>query len=291
MKTERVSVANKKVRDSLKENAQPNNQDERISVDEGIQMGSEPDLTTGKDKEIKRSMSVEVIQVKPVEIDITDDSVEKMPPPPIPVKKKKAQKQGSHDLPADQIQPMPVRITRSKIKKEKTSIGKSVSSKELQNPVVNEDNHIQKSISESVIQNETHKVNDTTTSSVAAKKGTKKKYPIPILVKIERTSTEENVPKTASPSNAEVPNNDAEKSPPPVEKVEKEINFPINETVTINTNLPVNQTITLANNVNETYNKNIHDSLMTDDNDEDTSMELPLAQSVVQIYDSMFKTY
>jgi len=240
-------------------------------MDEGIQMGSEPDLAAGR--EIKRSMSVEIIpSIKPVEIDITDDSADKMPPPPIPGKKKKAQKQSSQEVSPDL--PLQMRITRSKIKKEKPSIGKSISSKELQKPADDENNQIKKSISESVLHDDTQKINDTTTAS---KKGCKKKYPLPILIKLEKLSIE-NVQETASPSNVEMASPQNDENIPPIQVAEKEQNFPMNETVTINTNLPVNETVTLANNVNETYNKNVHDSLMTEDNDEDTSMELPLAQ-------------
>ncbi|KAL7041545.1 hypothetical protein ACKWTF_000815 [Chironomus riparius] len=271
VKSERISAANKKLRDSLKENAQP----AHVSTDEGMQTGSEPDLTAVRD--IKRSMSVEIIpSSKPIQIDITDDSSDKMPPPPIPIKnKKKAPKQAILELPTDPTQALPVRVTRSKIKKEKPSIGKTVSSKELQQPIVEEENHIRKSMSESVLQNQTQKVNDTI-ASLASKKGAKKKYPLPILVKIERISTEE-VQKITSPSNVEMepPHNDNENIPP-AESAEKQQNFLINETVTISTNLPVNETVTLATNVNanETYNKNMHDSLMTEDNDEESSMEL-----------------
>lgn len=262
----------------MKENAQPNVA--RVSVDEG--MGSEPDLPTNRD--IKRSMSVEIIpSLKPIEIDITDDSADKMPPPPVPGKKKKAPKQSNLDVPADPTQQIPLRVTRSKIKKEKPSIGKAVSSKELQKSVETDDNPIQKSISESVLHDQTQKVNDTTTASLASKKGSKKKYPMPILVKIEKLSIEEikkvpSPPKTVMPSTSDavLPHNDNENIPP-LESAEKTRSFPINETVTINTNLPVNETVTLATNVNETYNKNMHDSLMTEDNDED-SMEQPLSQ-------------
>lgn len=262
----------------MKENAQPNVA--RVSVDEGV--GSEPDLP--KNRDVKRSMSVEIIpSLKPIEIDITDDSADKMPPPPIPGKKKKAQKQSNIDIPVDPTQPMPVRVTRSKIKKEKPSIGKADSSKELQKPVEAEDNLIQKSVSESVLHDQTQKVNDTTATSLASKKVSKKKYPMPILVKIEKLSIEEiqkvpSLPKAvmSSTSDAELPKNDDENIPP-IESAEKTRSFPINETVTINSNLPVNETVTLATNVNETYNKNMHDSLMTEDNDED-SMEQPLSQ-------------
>lgn len=293
VKTERVSTANKKVsRGSTKENTQPNNQNERLSVDEGIQMGSETDLRIPEKNGFKRSQSVEIVPTKPVEIDITDErDIEKMPPPPIPVKnnKKKAQKQSSQETPVDPAQPIPVRFTRSKIKKEKPSIGRTVSSKELPttSKSTEEEMPIQKSASESILENQSKIINESTMSKKA---GNKKKYPMPILIKMERVSSEETASNNiVEPAHAdEISNTDTENIPPLEQQPktsqhkqsdsEKDQNFPINETVTINTNLPVNQTVTLANNVNETYNKNMHDSLMTEDNDEDVSMEVPLVQ-------------
>lgn len=63
----------------------------RNSPDEGIQSACETDLVI--DKAISRSKSIEIINDKPpVEIDITGDDAEKMPPPcapiPVPIKSK-----------------------------------------------------------------------------------------------------------------------------------------------------------------------------------------------------------
>lgn len=62
----------------------------RNSPDEGIQSASEMDLVA--DKAISRSKSIEFIYNKPVEIDITGDDAEKMPPPfaaiPVQIKSK-----------------------------------------------------------------------------------------------------------------------------------------------------------------------------------------------------------
>lgn len=57
----------------------------RNSPDEGIQSACETDLVA--DKAVSRSKSIEIINNTPVEIDITGDDAEKMPPPcaPIPV--------------------------------------------------------------------------------------------------------------------------------------------------------------------------------------------------------------
>lgn len=52
----------------------------RNSPDEGIQSACETDLVV--DKAISRSKSIEIINNIPVEIDITGDDAEKMPPPP-----------------------------------------------------------------------------------------------------------------------------------------------------------------------------------------------------------------
>lgn len=272
--------------DSAKENTRPNNQD----VDEGV--GSMPDLRTKE-----RSMSVEIIPSKPVEIDITEEKdTDKMPPPPIPVKgKKKAPKQQNVEIPADPTQPIPVRFTRSKIKKEKPSIGKTKSLKDVGSSKSSEDEAqtVKKTASETIIST---KSND----SVASKKGTKKNYPMPILVKIERDS---GAASTSSELNDNAAN--AENIPPstgsndisPKTSVEVPQAAPVmNETVTLTSNLPANQTVTLTSNFvmnetynknpsetynknpNETYNKGPNDSLMTEDNDDDVSMETPLVQ-------------
>lgn len=57
----------------------------RNSPDEGIQSACETDLVA--DKAVSRSKSIEIINNTPVQIDITGDDAEKMPPPcaPIPV--------------------------------------------------------------------------------------------------------------------------------------------------------------------------------------------------------------
>ena len=60
----------------------------RNSPDEGIQSACETDLVA--DKAVSRSKSIEIINNTPVEIDITGDDAEKMPPPcaPIPIQVK-----------------------------------------------------------------------------------------------------------------------------------------------------------------------------------------------------------
>lgn len=66
----------------------------RNSPDEGIQSACETDLVVNK--AVSRSKSIEIINNIPVEIDITGDDADKMPPPcaPIPVQiKSKNQKQ------------------------------------------------------------------------------------------------------------------------------------------------------------------------------------------------------
>lgn len=57
----------------------------RNSPDEGIQSACETDLVVNK--AVSRSKSIEIINNIPVEIDITGDDADKMPPPcaPIPV--------------------------------------------------------------------------------------------------------------------------------------------------------------------------------------------------------------
>ena len=65
----------------------------RNSPDEGIQSACETDLVVNK--AVSRSKSIEIINNIPVEIDITGDDADKMPPPcaPIPVQiKSKNQK-------------------------------------------------------------------------------------------------------------------------------------------------------------------------------------------------------
>ncbi|KAG5674984.1 hypothetical protein PVAND_004926 [Polypedilum vanderplanki] len=288
IKTERISSAsNKGSRDSLKENSQPNVK--RTSVDEGVHLSSESDMQP--ERNIERSMSVEFIPSKPIQIDITADD-DKMPPPPLPIKKKTRTKQKQatkqSDLPADPEQPIP-RITRSKIKTEKQSIDKSASTSNIDKSKDMVDNSsIQKSVSELT----TTQINETTN-----KRGKHKKYPMPIIVKVERLSIENDkedepisVPiaekKSSKRSSKEKPKNESlEKISAPSTSNE----IPMNETVTISKNTPVNETVTIENRVmNETVtlekNPNPHDSLMTEDNDEEELMnELSPPHAMPQI--------
>lgn len=226
VKTERVSNA----RESIKENKVPvpnGSKNKRKSPDEGIQSAtqSENDLAGAG----KRSNSVECLIPKAVEIDVTsEDDNDKMPPPAIPKKTAKKtrtkQKKQVEEAPVEEPPKGVLRVTRSKIKQEKISIE--------MNPTI-----------------ETTEID--TTSAGGSKKG-KKKYPMPILVKIE--ASEEYSEKCSVDSLPVFAGDATFDVPAPV----------MNETVTISAN--PNTTVTLE--------KNLHDSLMTEDNDEDEDIPL-----------------
>lgn len=282
VKSERVSSSQARVsnsRDSLKENSNPK---------EGPTVPAE----VAKEN-LRRSQSVEIIPTKPVEIDITHDDSDRMPPPPLPPKQKKTKAKKHEEI--DPTKPLPLRVTRSKIKKEKVSVDKTQSEATMQE--VNTTAAVRKSQSEnSVLQ----KTVDTT---VTQSKGKAKKYPMPILVKIERTSEElkakkrskEKQPVEEAPKRSEeVPVADKksienEEVISPLNQVNNQtFDLPnANETVTISPALINNETITLeqapAGNINNetvTLDRNPNDSLMTEDNDEEenASMNIPLAQ-------------
>lgn len=129
IKMERTSKASD---ESLKENRQPeektDNSKKRRSPDEGIQSASETDSASAKDCR-RTDDSVEVITSKPVEINVSSgDDADRMPPPIFPTKKavktrtKQKQKPKDADGSEDIVQGGPLRVTRSKIKKEKESI-------------------------------------------------------------------------------------------------------------------------------------------------------------------------
>lgn len=282
IKTERLSAAsNKGSRDSLKENSQPIVK--RTSVDEGVHMSGESDVQSERND--GRSMSVEFVPSKPIQIDITADD-DKMPPPPLPTKKKTRtkQKQGMKqaDLPAD---PIP-RVTRSKIKTEKQSIDKSAStSTGNKSKDIVDNSCIQKSIADTTTMNET-----------TSKKGKTKKYPMPIIVKTERLSTESDKEDVSAPletlkeyknSSKEIHKGKSLEQTAAPSTALQNIEVPMNETVTISKNTPANETVTIENRVmNETVtlekNPNPHDSLMTEDNDEDEIINEPSPPVAVQ---------
>lgn len=245
VKSERMSAQERmsKSRDSLKENSNPK---ENSIVEE-----------FSKDN-VRRSQSVEIIPTKAVEIDITNDDSDRMPPPAMPIQQKKAKTKKVEEV--DPTQPLPIRVTRSKIKKEKVSVGKTQSETVIEKTVPEA---LKKSQSDSsVLQN---------TLSVTSTKP-KKKYPMPILVKIERISEDKRPSKDAVDTSKK--------------SVEKEVN---NETFNLpngneNVTTPINnETITLETgnaNLTVTLDKNTNDSLMTEDNDEEEqeSMHIPLSQ-------------
>lgn len=248
VKKERLSNAtvtsNKSSRDSLKEKAIP-----KVIED------------TEEDK-ARRSASVEIIASKPVEIDIThDDSDRSMPPPPLPPKQKRVR---SKKNPENEEQP---RFTRSKIKKEKPSMEKAHSSQELE---ASKSTTVRKSVSESILGQSKINTNETVTAEKNAetqKKGEKKKYPMPMLIKLEE------------------PVKDKKDSLKKSDAADKTFNLPVNENAINNETITVAQAPTPFNET-VTLEKNPHDSLMTEDNDEDDegepSMYVPLSHLTKQ---------
>ncbi|CRK86348.1 CLUMA_CG000210, isoform A [Clunio marinus] len=278
IKTERTD-SDRESRSSLKENKAPSSKP-RVSRDEGIQSSTET-LST-----LSRSNSVEIVAQKFELIDITvDNDLDKMPPPPIPAKKggkktrtKKQPNQHQQNLVEDQSedsQPQ-LRITRSKIKKEKMSTDSVISQPSTSQQIENE------KPSEVVNDEASGKTASTADVPAPVKKKEKKKYPLPILIKMEVDS-----PIKKSNEVKEVQNS--------VEPVKEAINIPenlsepsCNETFNVVTEpktaaTPVmNETITIATATSGSAfvdNKNPHDSLMTEDNDdeENTSMDIPLS--------------
>ena len=135
---------------------------------------------------------------------------------------------------------------------------KSHSSQQLEHSETSKAMTLRKSASESVIGH----TNETVTAEKAPeaqKKGEKKKYPMPMLIKLEE------------------PVKDKKESLKTSDAADKTFNLPAinNETITVAQaqTTPLNETVTLE--------KNPHDSLMTEDNDEDeegeASMHVPLA--------------
>lgn len=286
VKSERASDQNNVTnsRDSLKENAVP-------------PPVATIDITA---ENIRRSQSVEIIPVKPIEIDITLDNSDRiMPPPPLPPKQKKG-RHAKKPEEVDPTQPLPLRVTRSKIKKEKVSVDKTQSETTVKE--VNITNSVRKSQSESVLQqtvdsSDNSVLQKTVEISMAPGGKPKKKYPMPILIKMERTSEDKRaskekrvskeVPAAASPiaateNNASSPHNDVN---------DETFNLPNGEPTAPLSAAINNETITLepapeANlNATVTLEKNPQDSLMTEDNDEEenTSMDVPLSQLTASV--------
>lgn len=127
VKTERSSsLIKSNSRDSIKENQSPPNEERterRRSPDEGIQSATESEAPSAITS--KRSNSVELISNKLIEIDITGDESSKLQP----VTKKTTRKPRTKKQPQEEpiVEPIPLRMTRSKIKQEKISIDASSS--------------------------------------------------------------------------------------------------------------------------------------------------------------------
>lgn len=169
----------------------------------------------------------------------------------------------------------PLRITRSKIKQEKPSLG--TSSVEL------------KQIEKTILENTVAEVTITTKSNetVTTKEKKKKKYPMPILIKLEPTESVPDVAAVDSPTTADPQVNDTFNVP-----------LVVNETITLSNNdgSALNETVTVTRdslhdnpNATVTIERNAHESLMTEDNDEDeplsqeTLMAPPLTKKMPQL--------
>ena len=169
----------------------------------------------------------------------------------------------------------PLRITRSKIKQEKPSLGSSsVEPKPIEKTV------LENTVAEDTI---TTKSNETVTT----KEKKKKKYPMPILVKLEPIETVPEATVVDSPITADPQVNDT-------------FNVPLiaNETITLSNNMSpaLNETVTVTReslhenpNATVTIDRNAHESLMTEDNDDDepssqeTQMAPPLTKKMPQL--------
>lgn len=254
--------------ESIKENKTPANgeSEKRKSPDEGIQSAVESEV--GSARSSKRSNSVEVISKKLVEIDLTanETSLEAMPPPKVAVKKTRTkQKQPTPVIETESTGE--VRITRSKIKQEKLSIPAKSSEITIPKKVepelsVLQADPLQKS-----------KVLLTANESVASKKA-KKKYPLPMLIKVEpeeMAAFRVGSTKKSQPEKVEQPlvqPERAQSSEAQDQICNDTFNVPPAMNTTVNVATVADTTVTLT--------RNVHDSLMTEDNDEeaDVSMEV-----------------
>lgn len=198
---------------------------------------------------------MEIIKViKTVEIDITkSDDQEIMPPPLLPIAKKQTKKGGKGKLVKsgsnEESSSEPNRVTRSKIKQEKISMDNIVE----QNPIA----------SSTIIETTISTVTTSTApenSTISKKEKKTKKYPMPIIVKIEPQDS----PETTCNATFDVPKNPKMNETVTIEPAQPSFT-PMNETVTINKDGPITSP-----------DINPHDSLMTEDNSIDEE-ELPLA--------------
>lgn len=242
--------------ESIKENRTPANSatEKRRSPDEGIQSAVESDAASTRSS--KRSNSVEVISLNIDKIDLTVvDETEKMPPPKKGVKKTRT-KQKPPPVVEEVFEGL--RITRSKIKLEKLSITPMAAS-EASLPKQDIATAAPLVASKSVM---------TMNETVGSKK-TRKKCPMPMLIKVEPeelpVATEpvaENILQDAVP----VKSPDA-----PAQICNETFNVlpAVNETVTTVPAADPNTTSTIA--------KNAHDSLMTEDNDDEADVSMEVA--------------
>lgn len=285
VKVERTSsLAKTNSRDSIKENKEPEKpiNQKRKSPDEGIQSSCD---SPSSERASKRSNSVEVISAKIVEIDLSNvDDNEKMPPPSLTKKgnNKKASQSTLSSVPEPETSKV-LRVTRSKIKQEKVSIAPQVSftsntisatSTAISAPVLPAPAAV---MSPEVMAppaaivpvvmapppapvDATLKINET----VEGKKP-KKKYPMPILIKMERVSEEFPSRKNSKKMDQ------APVTSPPVQPNDETFNIPAGD---------ANETFQIAPagagpDTTVTLSKNPHDSLMTEDNDDEAALELP----------------
>lgn len=252
VKIERTSSLIKRLSsDSVKENRLP----ESIE-DEGIQSARESEVSA---KNSKRSNSVEVISAKLVEIDITssDDVGNKMPPPQVPRKMSKKQRP---KLVEDEVAAAvgSLRITRSKIKKEKVSTL-------ADEPVAEASSSNKTKIVDTTVSKKA-KVRTAITTSVTKQRINdsfcQQRYPMPILIKLEKTATDDQEPQHETPEEcaASDPNCNA--------------TFDIEPTVIGTVAIAPAQTSPPNPNATVTLSQNPHDSLMTEDNDDDGAESL-----------------
>lgn len=269
VKTERSSSINKTLsRESIKENKEPEKpvNQKRKSPDEGIQSACD---SPSSERASKRSNSIEVISSKIVEIDLSNiDDNERMPPPSLT---KKGGKKATSVVPeVDAAKGL--RVTRSKIKQEKVSMTPqpsfiqsaiSATSTAVSAPL---EVMAPPPVPAPVVMappsvDTTLKTNET----VDGKK--KKKYPMPILIKMERVS-DENSSRKNSKNSGKMP-----VTSPSVQPSDETFNIPAagsNETFQIapaTTEAGPDTTVTLSRNPNE--------SLMTEDNDDEPAIEQP----------------
>lgn len=268
VKTERSSSINKtSSRESIKENKEPEKpvNQKRKSPDEGIQSACD---SPSSERASKRSNSIEVISAKIVEIDLSNvDDNERMPPPSLTKKGgKKATPSNASAVPEIDATGG-LRVTRSKIKQEKVSItptpsftqstisatSTAVSAPEMAPPpapvpVV----MAPPSVDSTLRTNETSEVKK------------KKKYPMPILIKMERTSDEKSSRKNSGKEQV---------ASPPVQPNDETFNIPAGGN---------NETFQIAPTTNEagpdttvTLSRNPNESLMTEDNDDEAAIDQP----------------